>query len=223
MAEVEAPRRAGLVPAGLFAGAALIAAVTILRGLDPFDEGLMLSAARRVGDGQVPYRDFLWSYGPAQPYLLAGLAKLVGESLLWWRVLWALAVAGVALAAYALVRPAAGGRWAIAAWLVAALGLAQPRTPNPLLFALLAGMCALLAAGVSGQGDRSERPRAVRAGVLVAVAAAFRLDFALYAAAAACVLLGLSARSLRPALECAAVAAAGTLLVYLPFAIVVGP
>src|SRR4051812_25676781 len=145
----------------------------MLRGLDPFDEGLMLSAARRVGDGQVPYRDFLWSYGPAQPYLLAGLAKLVGESLLWWRVLWALAVAGIAVAAYAVVRPTAGLRWALVAWLIAALGLAEPRTPNPLLFALLAGMCALLAAGVAGESDRSERARAVRAGVLVAVAAAF--------------------------------------------------
>src|SRR3954447_11930790 len=135
MAEVEAPPRAWLIPAGLFVGAALIAAVTMLRGLDPFDEGLMLSAARRVGDGQVPYRDFLWSYGPAQPYLLAGLAKLVGESLLWWRVLWALAVAGIAVAAYAVVRPTAGLLWALVAWLVAALGLAEPRTPNPLLFA----------------------------------------------------------------------------------------
>src|SRR3954471_16754987 len=117
MVEAEAPRRAWLVTAGLFAGAALIADVTILRGLDPFDEGLMLSAARRVGDGQVPYRDFLWSYGPAQPYLLAGVAKLLGGSLLWWRVLWMLAVAGVAVAAWGLVGREAGPRWALVAWL----------------------------------------------------------------------------------------------------------
>jgi hypothetical protein len=212
--------RPWLVPLALFAGAALIAAVTLRRGLDPFDEGLILSAARRVGDGQVPYRDFLWSYGPAQPYLLAGVAKVLGASLLWWRVLWAASCAGVAVAAYALVRPAAGTRWALVAWLVAALGLVEPRTPNPLLFALLAGMCALLiAAGVG----RSARRRAVGAGVLVALAAAFRLDFALYAAAGACVLLWFAERRPRVVLECAAVAIAGTALVYLPFAVVVGP
>src|SRR5919108_6124971 len=77
----EAPRgtsRPWLAPALLFFGAALIAAFTLLRGVDPFDEGLMLSAARRVGDGQLPYRDFLWSYGPGQPYLLAGVAEVFG-------------------------------------------------------------------------------------------------------------------------------------------------
>jgi hypothetical protein len=219
-AEPRTGARPWLVPLALFAGGVLIAGVTLLRGVDPFDEGLILSAARRVGDGQVPYRDFLWSYGPAQPYLLAGLAKLLGESLLWWRLVWACAVAGVAVAAYALVRPAAGSRWAVAAWLTAALGLAEPRIPNPVLLSLLAGLCALLAAGA---GERPARSRAVRAGALVAVAAAFRLDFALYAAAAACVALALSARALRPALVCAGVAVAGAVLVYLPFAIVVGP
>lgn len=213
-------RRRALVPLALFAGAALIAAVTVLREIDAFDEGLILSAARRVGEGQVPYRDFLWSYGPAQPYLLAGLAKLFGESLLWWRILWALACAAVALAAWALVRPAAGARWALVAFLTAALGAAQPRIPNPLLFALAAGMGALL---VAVREDRPARRRAVGAGLLVGVAAAFRLDFALYAAAAACVALGAATRSARPALECAAVALAATVLVYLPWAIVVGP
>jgi hypothetical protein len=212
--------RPWLVPALLFAGAALIAGFTLLRGVDPFDEGLMLSAARRVGDGQVPYRDFLWSYGPAQPYLLAGLAKLFGASLLWWRVLWMFACAGVAVVAHTLVRRGAGPRWALATWLAVACAMAQPRTANPFPLALLAALAALLAAADS---ERPPRARALRAGLLLALAAAFRLDFALYGAAAAVVALGMSARSVRPALECAAVAVAGAVLVYLPFAIVVGP
>ena len=60
------------LPLALFFGAALIAGFTALNGIDPFDEGLVLAAARRVTEGQVPYADFTWAYGPAQPYLLAG-------------------------------------------------------------------------------------------------------------------------------------------------------
>jgi hypothetical protein len=42
----------------LFAGAALLSGVTLLDGIQPNDEGLMLAAADRIADGQVPYSDF---------------------------------------------------------------------------------------------------------------------------------------------------------------------
>ena len=42
----------------------------------------MLTAAMRVAGGQIPHRDFYANYGPAQFYLLAGLFKLFGESIL---------------------------------------------------------------------------------------------------------------------------------------------
>src|ERR687883_1417627 len=96
--------RRWLLPLALFAGAALVSGFTILRGIDPFDEGLVLQAARRVGDGQMPYRDFLWAYGPAQPYLLAGLFKLFGTSLLQWRIVRALVDGAVGLVAFVLLR-----------------------------------------------------------------------------------------------------------------------
>jgi len=47
-----------------------------------YDEGLVLTAAMRVAAGQVPHRDFYANYGPAQFYMLAGLFKLFGESIL---------------------------------------------------------------------------------------------------------------------------------------------
>ncbi len=47
-----------------------------------YDEGLVLTAAMRVGAGQVPHRDFYANYGPAQFYVLAGLFKAFGRSVL---------------------------------------------------------------------------------------------------------------------------------------------
>jgi hypothetical protein len=47
-----------------------------------YDEGLVLTAAMRVTAGQIPHRDFYANYGPAQFYILAGLFKLFGTSIL---------------------------------------------------------------------------------------------------------------------------------------------
>lgn len=47
-----------------------------------YDEGLVLTAAMRVAAGQIPHRDFYANYGPAQFYILAGLFKVFGESIL---------------------------------------------------------------------------------------------------------------------------------------------
>jgi hypothetical protein len=47
-----------------------------------YDEGIVLTGAMRVVAGQVPYRDFYFIYGPAEIYILAGLFKLFGPSLL---------------------------------------------------------------------------------------------------------------------------------------------
>ena len=47
-----------------------------------YDEGIVLTAAMRVAAGQIPHRDFYTPYGPAQYYLLSGLFKLFGESIL---------------------------------------------------------------------------------------------------------------------------------------------
>lgn len=51
-----------------------------------YDEGFALSAAMRIEAGQIPHRDFYVNYGPAQFYILAGLFKLFGPSLLVERV-----------------------------------------------------------------------------------------------------------------------------------------
>ena len=69
----------------LFVLSVLVAASTMLLGVQPNDEGLMLQAAARISSGEVPYRDFWWFYPPGQSYLLGGLWSLLGPSLLTWR------------------------------------------------------------------------------------------------------------------------------------------
>jgi hypothetical protein len=52
-----------------------------------YDEGIVLTASMRVAAGQLPHRDFYAIYGPAQLYILAGLYRLFGESILVERLL----------------------------------------------------------------------------------------------------------------------------------------
>ncbi len=51
-----------------------------------YDEGIVLTGAMRVAAGQIPHRDFYFIYGPAEIYILAGLFKVFGPSLLVERV-----------------------------------------------------------------------------------------------------------------------------------------
>jgi hypothetical protein len=204
----------------LLVAGALISAFSMLNGIDPFDEGLMLQAARRITAGQVPYRDFLWAYGPAEPYLLAGLFKLFGVSLLHWRIIRVLADAGIALAAYLLVSEVAPRPVSLVVWLVVACEISEPRSADPFPLALLGILLALL---VATRGTPTPR-RALGAAALTALAAAFRLDFALYGLAAVAVTFALApGRHRQPA----ATYVLGTVLlialVYLPFAILDGP
>ena len=160
---------------GLLAGAALISGFTILRGGAEFDEGVVLTAAARVAAGELPYRDFLWPYGPAQPYVLGGWFELFGPSLLSWRVLRVACDAALAVTAFAIVRREAPLPLALVAWLVTACVMAQPTSATPFPFALLAVLLGFYVATSDGSGAG----RLVFGGVLMALAAAWRLDVAL--------------------------------------------
>jgi hypothetical protein len=188
----------------LVAGAVALAAFPVLRDYQPHDEGLMLQWAARVGDGQWPYRDFWCNYGPGQVVVLAGLVKLFGPSLLWWRILRLLVGGVVALLAYLLVRRYASPAWALGAWLAAAGAMAFPLGPGPTAPAVALALGALLAA-----------PRApAGAGALAGVASVFRPE--LGAAAILGVLLARPRGGLR---AFAAFALVGVAL-WLPFLVV---
>ena len=198
----------------LFAGAAGISALIILKGMQPNDEGLMLQAAARIADGEVPYRDFWWFYPPGQPYLLAGLTDLFGHSLLTWRVLRVLTNAAVALLAYLLARRFAPWPLALLAWLGAAVMMAAPTGPHPYPIALALALGALLAF------DR----RPLVAGVLVGLVGVWRIEFAAYLGLA--ILVGYAvrpdARRLADSARVVGASLATALLFYAPVVLAAG-
>jgi hypothetical protein len=159
----------------LWLAAAIISGFTARRYLGPLDEGILMQAATRMADGQWPWRDFGWSYGPGEPLVVLALGKAFGPSLLWWRVLRVAADATAALLVYLLVRNRRPS-WALPAWAAAAFTAAQPTSANPTAPALTFALAALLAA---------ERDNPRWAGLLAALAAFWRPDVGAIAALAA--------------------------------------
>jgi hypothetical protein len=232
---------------GLWIAAAVVSGFTIRRSLEGFDEGFLLQAATRIADGQWPWRDFGWPYGPGQPLVVAGAFKLLGPSVLWWRLLRVVVDATTALLAWALVRERAGDRPALAVGAAAALTAAQPVSANAANPALMLGLLAVWLAS---------RRRPGWAGAAAAVAVFWRPDLGAAAALAAAataawprdavgedtavarrarpVLADDPARALRahpvlaalrgrPALVVLGAAAAAALVLYAPFLVAVGP
>lgn len=212
-------------PVALWLAAALISGFTLRRYLDSFDEGLLLQAATRMAGGQWPYADFGWAYGPGQPLVNAAAFELSGPSVVYWRILRVIADATIALLVWVLVRREAGPRWALAAWLAAAVTIAQPTTANATPIALAFALAAVTVAATTS--------RLALAGVLAALAAFWRPDFGVIAllAVVATHLRGsdpsvvVQPRSVLPqrGLTPLGVGVVVGVVLYAPFAVVAGP
>ena len=154
------------------------------RDVSRYDEGLILFGAVRVLHGDVPYRDFYANYGPAQFYVLAGLFKVFGPSILVGRV-WDLVIKAMSVTlAYGILRRLGGRGIALIGsvftliWL-AALGFhGYPIFPC-LLLALLSVYCAL----PTYFGCRGRRPL-ILAGACIGAMSLFRPDIGLMGALA---------------------------------------
>ena len=206
-------RREVAAGALLALGAAALSAFTILRGYGPHDEGLMLAWARRIADGQWPYRDFWSNYAPGQPLLLAALVKLFGPSLLWWRIVRVAIDATVSVLAFAYVRREAGTGWALGAWVAVAGAMAWPSGPGPTAPALALALGALLLA----------RPAPLAAGALAGLAVFVRPEIGVAAALGAVLEARRSGAVQQHGAARVAIAAAAVAAIALaPFAIVAG-
>ena len=184
----------------------------------------MLSTVDRVLRGQTPYQDFIWPYGPGQPYVLAATAELLDRSLLWWRIVRVACDAGVALLVFSMLRGRVPLPLALAGWLCAACAMAQPVSANPFPVALLAGLGAFAVITARPPGRRAW----LWGGLLCGLAAAWRLDFGLYAAGASGLAILLrpeagGAERASEALRFAATAVLAGLVLYAPFLIAAGP
>jgi hypothetical protein len=119
-------QRGALLYPALFLSAFLFIFATINRFGSIYDEGLILTGAMRVANGEIPHRDFYANYGPAQFYLVALLFKLFGPSAMAERLLDFAIKAAIATLSFATVRsrcrPAAAFAVYIACliWLAAA-------------------------------------------------------------------------------------------------------
>lgn len=71
----------------VFFGAYLLLLFGMSLRVNIYDEGIVLTASMRVAAGQLPHRDFYAIYGPAQLYIIAGLFRLFGQSILVERLL----------------------------------------------------------------------------------------------------------------------------------------
>jgi hypothetical protein len=169
--------------AACFVSALLWFLVSMNRDVILFDEGITLFGAARVADGDVPHRDFYTLYGPANFYLLAGLFKIFGPSVLVERALDSLLRAASTTLVYVLVAQAGSRRAAMAASLGAAVWLAAfdtfgyPMVPA-LAFALASLLC--LWPTLRGAGGRGPTSAGLIAGGLCSGAASwFRYDVGL--------------------------------------------
>lgn len=153
--------------AGLIAGG---------RWVDPYgDPGFSWSLAHRIASGEVLYRDVYLAYGPLSPYLLGGLAHLVGPSksaVLMWNWIPAI-LAGVLLLRCG--RPYLSGLERIAcAVLLLGFSILAPG-PGRVVFPYYSGVAHALALSLGAillvrDSRRGESARSVLAGLLAGLA-----------------------------------------------------
>ena len=198
-----AERRALALRAGLLLAAFAILLVRVGRPPVVYDEGLILAGADRILLGEIPFKDFWNTHPPAQIWLVAGLFRLFGESMLVLRVYDAAVKAGLALVLFDWAARFAPRPLALAAFTAAAIWLEYfgsfgfGYTAFP---ALLLGVVSIrwLVAACEAPPLALARRLIASAGLCTGFAAMFRLDFGAYAALAAVATIGAAQACQRP-------------------------
>lgn len=176
-----------------------------IRVINLYDEGIELTGAMRTMAGQVMHRDFYYIYGPAQLYILAGLFKLFGPSVLVERLAAGCSDSLLVMSLYILTRRFCSRAISLAAaalcttWVVGLILLQNLMKSTVPLLALWA--CWLI---VSPEGAVSRRRRSAGAGLLAGTVFLFRYDMgvgiALANLLAAVLILWINRRDFVPAI-----------------------
>jgi hypothetical protein len=167
----------------------LYLALCMDRNVNVFDEGQILFGASRVMDGDVPYRDFYTIYPPGQIYLLAGLFKVFGTSVLVERIWDTVVRAGCVVLVLIVVSQAAPRRNAM---LAAAASLVFLGYAGYYAYPVFPALAAALAS-VACLTPALERSNPVRwllaSGICVGIIVLFRHDVGVAVFGAECLIL----------------------------------
>lgn len=220
--------RTTLTSAAICAAVAfLLLILTMSREIIIFDEGIILTGAMRVANGDLVHRDFYSSYGPAQYYIVAAVLGLFKQSFMAERIYDALIKALICAAVFhftsRLCRAWVAVLFAIICglWFVAVRGYLYPIFPCMLLAMLATYLLIPLAMGQS-----ISRAGGIAAGLCAGLAALFRYEVGFFLLVAnlvgVAILMALSEplrMAVRRFLWVALSYAAGSLLVFVPAAV----
>ena len=145
-----------------------------------FDDGMQLTGAMLYHDGQRPNVDFYSVYPPLNSYLIGAAFRLLGESVVAYRIVQTAAyLVVVAAVAWLAARRSsgAGSKWAIAAALLLNMRLSDLQSATALMWLMLALVAVL--EGTHRRGS-ARCGHFFAAGVCVGSLAMTRLNFALY-------------------------------------------
>ena len=138
-----------------------------------YDEGLIVTDAMRVMAGQVLHRDFYYNYGPAPLYVLAGLFRIFGPSVLAERLFGIAGSAALVISVYWMVRQLCSRRVSQLATLLLIVWTFGAGGAVGFLPVLILWSTWLIASAV---GKDLGAGRALGTGLLVGVATLFRYD-----------------------------------------------
>lgn len=145
--------------------------------LNIYDEGIIVFGAERVMQGALPYRDFWTMYSPGQLYVLAGLFKLFGTTIMverWWDVV---IRALLALVMLALAARLTSWKFALPLWVLAVLWIEDYGFFG---YPIFAGLMLALASLYAMLRGYTSRRWLFAAGVLLGLCFVFRHDMSVY-------------------------------------------
>lgn len=206
-------------------GSAAIFLVLMNMEIGNYDEALVLQGAVEVGAGKVPHRDFFWTYGPMQLWVVSGLFSTFGKSVLIARLYDIAIRAGIVIiCGLAARRMGLRTSLVVGVMLIATVAISTSRLflypVFPSILCALAGTLLLIGDGAK---VHIERGRLVAAGMLTGITALIRYDigfFLLVAHVLALCLFAVDARaSLRLLIRQALAYGVGISLAFLPVAV----